>query len=32
VVVDAEDGKIVFHCSGPCPTAESIQIMEQVPG
>ena len=32
VVVDAENGKIVFHCGGPCPTAEAIQIMEQVPG
>jgi ATP-dependent Clp protease ATP-binding subunit ClpC len=32
VVVDAEDGKIVFRCSGPCPTVESIPVMEQVPG
>jgi ATP-dependent Clp protease ATP-binding subunit ClpC len=32
VVVDAEDGAIAFHCAGPCPAAESIQIMEQVEG
>jgi len=32
VVVDAVDGEIVFHCSGPCPAAESIAMMEQVPG
>ena len=32
IVVDAEDGQIVFRCAGPCPEAETIQMVEQVPG
>ena len=30
LLVDVEEGKIVFRCQGPCPTAETIPVVEQV--
>ncbi len=30
IVVDAENGEIVFRCQGPCPMAEAIQVEEKV--
>ncbi len=31
IVVDAEEGEIVFRCEGPCPMAETVQVVEQIP-
>ncbi len=31
IVVDAEEGQIVFRCQGPCPQAESMTVVDQVP-
>jgi ATP-dependent Clp protease ATP-binding subunit ClpC len=31
IVVDAENGQIVFRCQGPCPMAESVPVVDQVP-
>ncbi len=32
IVVDAENDEIVFRCAGPCPQAETVPIMEEIPG
>ncbi len=30
IVVDAEEGRIVFRCQGPCPAAETVPVVERV--
>ncbi len=31
ILVDTEEGQVIFHCQGPCPTAETVPVREEVP-
>jgi ATP-dependent Clp protease ATP-binding subunit ClpC len=30
IVVDAQEGQIVFRCQGPCPAAETVPVVQKV--